>query len=99
MDFDGYLKWTLYNVLSRHTRIDTIGSNYNVNPVDTGVNTCTSIHKNKAQLVFNKNISDIIIQKVDKSKKIQDLKTDLGKIKDDPKKLAKVMDFVKTLVE
>ena len=60
MDFDGYLKWTLYNVLSRHTRIDTIGSNYNVNPVDNGVNTCTSIHKNKAQLVFNKNISDII---------------------------------------
>lgn len=48
---------------------------------------------------ITKNISDIIIQKVDKSKKIQDLKTDLGKIKDDPKKLAKVMDFVKTLVE
>lgn len=46
---------------------------------------------------IEKNISDILIFKEDKAKKQEELKTELGKLKDDPKKLSKVLDFVKEL--
>lgn len=46
---------------------------------------------------IEKNISDILIFKEDKKKKEEELKTELGKLKEDPKKLAQVLDFVKEL--
>jgi len=53
-DFDGYFKWTLYNVLNRNRRSDDHTKSYNVNPIDNGIDTCLNIHKNKAFLVFGK---------------------------------------------
>ncbi len=46
-DVDGYLAWSLQNVLSRADSDQN--STYNLNPVRAGVDVCRSVHKKKAQ--------------------------------------------------
>ena len=51
---DGYLAWSLRNVLQRGAPNEA--SSHNLNPITTTTDVCVSVHKKKAQALFGKKI-------------------------------------------
>jgi len=51
--FNGYLSWSLINVLNR--KHSSQSTEYYLNPVDAGISTCVSVHTKKSIAVFGKN--------------------------------------------
>jgi hypothetical protein len=56
-EMEGYLTWTLCNVLRRDK--PTYNDNHYLNPTDAGVNTCINVHKKKASALFGNKIPNI----------------------------------------
>lgn len=59
-DMEGYLAWSLRNVLLRN-KPDELSNHY-LNPETVGIETCIDIHARKAKALFGKKIPKITIQ-------------------------------------
>jgi hypothetical protein len=57
-NLDGYLAWTLRNVMRRVK--PSINDNYYLNPIDAGIDTCISVHKRKIGSLLGKPIQKIL---------------------------------------
>ncbi len=62
-NMDGYLSWSLRNVLLRCK--PTESSSHYLNPETAGINCCLAVHQKKAQLLFGKKIPKISLKSID----------------------------------
>jgi len=56
-NMEGYLSWSLRNVLQRNKPNDN--DNFYLNPIDAGFNVCINVHKKKTTALFGKKIPSL----------------------------------------